>query len=287
VLVAFGAALVVPWPPGELGLAVLAGAVLGRWHRLGRDGIWIGVTALLMVTYGTAGDASYLALRVGEAVLGAAVGIAVNALILPPLHLRDAGRAVAAVSGEVAELLESIAAGLRGGWDESDALRWRRGARQLEVAVRHADEAVDQGRESMRLNSRRLLSHRPKPSAEDRARRVLYEVVQHTQHLTETLATAAAPDNAMPSTGSPFDLQLAGLLDTFAEGARTYHLPDQVPDPQSLTEALDRAQDRRAALARLVPSPDLDPPKDWSSHAAAMLAVERALGTMLAAARRD
>jgi uncharacterized membrane protein YccC len=285
VLVAFGAVLVIPWPPAELGAAVFVGMVIGRWHRLGRDGIWVGVVALLMVTYGTADDTSYLALRVAEALLGATVGVAVNALILPPLTLRDAGRAVAAVSGEIAELLESITRGLRDGWDEGDARRWRRTGRQLGTAVRHAEEAVGHGRESMRLNPRRLWSPAARPVVEQREPRTLYEITQHVQQLTEALFTAAEPDNALPTTGSAFDTQLAALLDTLAEAVRVYREPDtRSLDRPALATALDRARDRRAALAGLVPWPDHEPPKDWSTHAAVMLAVERALRTLLDAA---
>jgi uncharacterized membrane protein YccC len=285
VLVAFGAALVVPWPPVALGVAVFVGMVVGRWHRLGRDGIWVGVVALLMVTYGAADDTSYLVLRVAEVLLGAVVGVAVNALILPPLTLRDAGRAVAAVSEEIDELLRSICRGLREGWDENDARRWRRDGRQLSRAVRHADEAVGHGRESMWLNPRRLWSHPAHPVVEQRALSTLYEVTQQLQQLTEALVTSAEPDNALPTTGAAFNTQLATLLDTLAEAVRAHREPHtRRLDREALRTALDRARDRRAALAGIVPWPDHEPPRDWSTHAAAMLAVERALHTLLDAA---
>ena len=285
VLVAFGAGLVLPWQPVALGVAVFVGMVIGRWHRLGRDGIWVGVIALLMVTYGAADDTSYLVLRVAEVFLGAVVGVAVNALILPPLTLRDAGRAVAAVSGEIADLLESVTAGLRDGWDENDAHRWRRAGRQLGTAARHAEEAVGHGRESMWLNSRRLWRDTPHPVVEQRALHTLYEIIQHLQQLTEALVTSAEPDNALPTTGAAFDTQLATLLETLAENVRVYREPHtRCLDRQALGTALDLARDRRAALARLVPWPDHEPPKDWSTHAAAMLAVERAFRTLLDAA---
>jgi hypothetical protein len=110
------------------------------------------VVALLMITYGTADDAGYLFYRAGEALFGAVIGIAVNMLILPPIHLRNVGAAVAAVSGEIEELLRSVAGDLRDGWEKDDALRWRRQARALETVVRHAEEAAGRGRESMRFN---------------------------------------------------------------------------------------------------------------------------------------
>lgn len=288
VLVAFAAVLVVPWPTAELAAAVFVGMVIGRWHRLGGDGIWVGVVALLMVTYGAAGDPTYLALRVGEAVFGAVVGAAVNALILPPLYLRRAGDAVAALSGEIADLLEEIADGLGDEWDEHDARRWRNVARQLEAAVRRAEDTVGEGHESMLFNLRSVWSRDTRPIVQDRALTTLYEIAEQLQQLTETLVTAAEPDNSVPATGRVFNTSLADLVTVLAAAVRAYresaHARDL--DRDALSAALDRARDRRAALARLGPWPDPeppegDPPKDWSPHAAAVLAMERALRALL------
>ncbi len=285
VLVAFGAVLVVPWPSAELAVAVFVGVVIGRWHRLGKDGIWVGVVALLMVTYGAADDSAYLALRVGEALFGAFVGVAVNALVLPPLYLRHAGSAVATLSAEIAELLDAITGGLRDDWDEHDAHRWRRTARQLEASVRHAEDAVGEGHESTVLNLRRRTSRHLDPIVEDRAFRTLYEVAEQVKQLTETLVTAEEPDNDVPGTGSTFDTSLADLLAVLTDAVRVYREPptNRYLDRDALTAALEQARERRAALARLVPSPDLEPPKDWSAHAAVLLATQRALRVLLEA----
>lgn len=277
VLIAFGAVLVLPWPPAELAVAVFVGMVVGRWHRLGKDGIWVGVVALLMVTYGAAGDSAYLILRVGEALFGALVGIAVNALVVPPLYLRQAKSAVAALSVEAAELLDAIAGGLRDGWDEHDARRWRRVARQLEAAVRHAEDAVGASHESTLLNVRRVWSRQTHPIVEDRAFHTLYEVTEQLKQLTETLVTAEEPGNGAPGTGPDFNESLADLLTVLADAVRVYREapPDRYPDRAVLGEALDKARARRADLACL------DPPQDWSVHAAALLATERAFRALL------
>lgn len=284
VLVAFGAAALTPWPTAELAVAVFAGMVVGRWHRLGRDGIWVGVIALLMVTYGAAGDPAFLALRVAEVLFGATVGAVVNALVMPPLYLRQAGDAVARLSGEIAELLDSMAEGLAGDWDEYDARRWRTVARQLEAAVRNAEEAVGEGRESMLFNLRSVWSRETRPVVQGEALSTLYEVAEQLRQLTQTLVTAEEPDNEVPETGRVFNESLAELLTVLAGAVRAHHARDL--DRETLTAALDRARARRAALARLGPwpapeVPDQDPPKDWSSHAAAVLAAERALRALL------
>lgn len=292
VLVAFVVAVAVPWRTSAwqfvaLAVAVFAGMVVGRWHRLGRDGIWVGVVALLMITYGTASDAGYLFYRAGEALFGALIGIAVNVLILPPIHLRAVGAAVAAVSSEIEELLRTIAGDLRDGWELPDALRWRRQARALQTVVRHAEDTAGQGRESMRFNPRWLRSRATHLSAEDAAVAALYEVAAQVQHVAETLVTSGDPDGTAPRTGPEFDRALAGLLDELAGAVARYQAPspERSRDHAALSAALEHVRDRRAALARLVPWPELEPghepPKDWSVHAAALLAVERALQALL------
>jgi uncharacterized membrane protein YccC len=286
VLVAYVVAVLVPWSAVALGVAVFLGMLLGRWHRLKLDGIWVGVVALLMITYGTADDTGYLFIRVGEALLGAVVGVAVNIMIRPPLYLRETDRAVAGVSAETVELLESIAVGLRdSGWDHPDAQRWRRSARALEVAVHQAQDTAGEGRESVRLNPRWLWSRSTRPATEESALDTLYEMTEQVQEVTDALTMSADPDSTAPRTGPVFDRLLADLLGELARVVAVYQRSsdDWVFDRTTLAAALDRARDSRRALARQVPWPDQQPPQDWSAHAAALLAVERAFQTLLEA----
>lgn len=280
VLVAFVVTVAVPWVPVALAVAVFAGMVVGRWHRLGPDGIWVGVIALLMITYGTADNAGYLVFRVGEGLLGAVVGVAVNVLVLPPVHLRDGRHAVAAVGAELAETLRSIAGGLRDEWDQRDAIRWRRDARALETAVRRAEEAARDGRESTRFNPRWAIAKRRSPplSTQDDVLEVLYEVAKQVEHIAETLVASSAPDRSAPRTGRVFHELFAEVL---AEIARAVENHQGEPDVAGLRAALHRTRDRRAALARREPWAQAEPPADWSAHAAMLLAAERAIGALM------
>jgi len=74
----------------DLALAVVVGTMLGRWRPLQPDGSWVALTALLMLTYGTPLSEDTLLSRVFAVALGAAVGVAVNAVILPPIRLNSA-----------------------------------------------------------------------------------------------------------------------------------------------------------------------------------------------------
>lgn len=79
VLVAALVVCIVGQPSVALAVSVFVGALVGRWSKFGTSGIWIPVTALLMVTYGSASDPVALVDRIVELAVGAAVGVAVNA----------------------------------------------------------------------------------------------------------------------------------------------------------------------------------------------------------------
>ncbi len=59
-----------------LALATGAGILVGRIPRLSPDGIWVAVTAVLVLLYGTATNPYLVLHRIGDVVLGVLVGIA-------------------------------------------------------------------------------------------------------------------------------------------------------------------------------------------------------------------
>jgi uncharacterized membrane protein YgaE (UPF0421/DUF939 family) len=132
VLLAYLAITVLGRPVVALAVAVFAGMLLGRWKRLGDSGIWVGVTALLMLTYGTADHSGYLAVRVAQTLMGSVVGVAVNTLVLPPTYLRETRRAVADIAEETRQLLCSMADELREEWNDRTARAWLRRVRSLQ-----------------------------------------------------------------------------------------------------------------------------------------------------------
>lgn len=264
VLLAFVAITVIPQAALALPAAVFVGAAVGRWHRLGDSGIWIAVTALLMLAYGTADDAGYLGFRVLEGVLGAVVGLVVNVLVLPPLHLRDGRHAVADVGAEVGDLIRTIADGLRGDWGPDDARSWRRRARALETAVRQAEDAQSRSHESTRFNPRWAWFRRRHQPVEPLLG-TLYEVARQVQHMTEALV--ASGDGAAPG----FSRSFADLLDALAAAVRDGGLDGELA---ALADARARSRRRRKALAEHGAG-------DWSTEAALLLAAERACDAVL------
>ncbi|MDF3313901.1 aromatic acid exporter family protein, partial [Rhodococcus sp. T2V] len=78
VLVAAVAARTLPELAAIAG-AVAVGTILGRSRWLAPDGIWVAITALLVVLYGSATNAVLVFHRVLDVTVGVLVGVAVNA----------------------------------------------------------------------------------------------------------------------------------------------------------------------------------------------------------------
>lgn len=280
VVLAFVTITVIPDVAIALPVAVFVGTAIGRWHRLGDSGIWVGVTALLMLAYGTADDAGYLLYRAIEGVLGAAVGLVVNMFVLPPLHLRSGRGAVEEVAAELDELIRAIADGLRADWDDGDARGWRRRARELEHAVRRAEDAHGRTRESTRYNPRWALRHRrPDLRAQSRDLGTLYEIARQVQHITEALV--AASTGAAPIAGEWFTRSYAELLAALAPAVAAYRDGRLPADTSDVADALARGRRRRRELVDVGLVADDGVRIDWSTQAALLLAVERACDVVL------
>src|SRR6478609_11517671 len=72
---------------------VVAGSLLvGKLLRLGPHLFEAPITAMLLLEVGATGGLG--ASRVGEAIVGAVVGIAVSVLVAPPLYVQPAGEAI-------------------------------------------------------------------------------------------------------------------------------------------------------------------------------------------------
>ncbi|MFC9553977.1 aromatic acid exporter family protein [Rhodococcus sp. NPDC056960] len=97
-------AAVIPWELLTLTVAVLAGLLIGQWHRFGESGPWIGITALLLLTSGAMAE-SLLVERLVETVLGAGIGLVINATIFPPVYGDAARGATSTLADELASLL--------------------------------------------------------------------------------------------------------------------------------------------------------------------------------------
>ncbi|KIH99796.1 hypothetical protein LP52_05235 [Streptomonospora alba] len=151
-------------------VAVVA-LIIGRWQRLGTQGQLVTTAAFFAYSVfisddGLADRASMLGELVGLVLIGCAIGLAVNVLVFPPLRYRRGEYGVINLARSSADLVGDVAGVLQERLpDPSETGDWWRRARNLESMGRRVEEALDEGRRSLRWNPRRLLM-RTRPSLE-------------------------------------------------------------------------------------------------------------------------
>ncbi|MFJ4199897.1 aromatic acid exporter family protein [Streptomyces sviceus] len=194
---------------GAVALSVPLLVLLANLPRFGDQGIYGATTALFTLATGAA-DVSAVGHRVGQAALGAVIGVAVNAFVLPPVHLRDVRENLAALAREAGDTLHTVAGDLRDG--EWDAQGWSHASARLERRLGALRSARGWSRESLRLTAAPLRAvRRPPallPTEEDDER--WSRVTGHIRALTRTLAVAADEDRASAPPAGP-------VLDSYAD----------------------------------------------------------------------
>ncbi|MEU0114230.1 aromatic acid exporter family protein [Streptomyces bobili] len=221
-LLASGAQAVTGDTLGALALSLPLLMLLANWPRFGGQGIYAATTAVFTLASGAV-SASAVGHRVGQAALGAVIGVAVNALVLPPVHLRDVRENLVALAREAGEVLDAVAGGLREGeWTAATAADWSRASARLERRREGLRSARGWSRESLRLTSGPLRAlHRvpldvPPESEDGRWGRV----TDHAAALTRTLAVAADGDRT-PATPEAAALRTyARLLELLRDTCR-------------------------------------------------------------------
>jgi hypothetical protein len=187
---------------GALALSVPVLMLLANWPRFGDQGIYAATTALFTIAAGTV-SLSGVGHRVGQAALGAVIGVAVNALILPPIHLRDVRENLAALAREVGDVLHTVAADLREGeWDAQTAAGWVSASAGLNHRLDALQSARRWSQESLRLTygPLRALHRVPHgatlPPVEEDER--FGRITGHVTALTRALAVSV-DDNRTPA----------------------------------------------------------------------------------------
>ena len=114
----------------------------------------IPISAMLVLSLGAL-QFGYAVDRILETIIGAAIGLAVNVLIVPPVLLQPAHLAVARLAREVAAALERLAGALSAATPVEELEAMRTKARALRKTRDTATDAVARGAESLTLNPRR------------------------------------------------------------------------------------------------------------------------------------
>ncbi|MDT0612564.1 FUSC family protein [Streptomyces lancefieldiae] len=246
-LVASAAQAITDDNTGALALSLPLLMLVANWSRFGQQGIYAATTAVFVLVSGTAVSASAVGHRVGQAALGAVIGVAVNALVLPPIHLRDVRENLAALARESGDVLHSVAAGLRDPeWDAQSAAGWSDESARLQRRLDALYSARSWSRESLRLTSGPLRKLHRAPAtvpSEDEDRRWSH-VTGNITALTRTLAVAADEHRTpAPPEGRVLDLyaRLLQLIGDACHGEAGRLLGEAVGNPpeEATTEATE------------------------------------------------
>jgi len=268
----------------SVGLVIFVSLAAGQVLKLGSHRIEMAVSALLVMTLG--GTPGVARTRVLETLIGAGVGVLVNAVLVPPVYIRPASEAIYGLADDMARVLEGAAADLAEGWSGEDAYERLREARELDGEVGEAREAISQADDSLRLNPRRRLVVGD-PSDELREG---MSTLEHSVILVRGLMRSLVDlDTATGGRGGP-DPALAAavreLLEELAVAVRTFgeHVAASVPGPEAnqapLLRALARARAGRDRLARAMTAGRRADPEVWPVHGHLLANADRLLSEL-------
>jgi hypothetical protein len=255
--------------------------LLGHWQRLGSQGIYAATGALFVLTGGSVGVPTATA-RITEAVFGAVVGIAVNALIRPPLYLRDTRAALRDATREAHDILQAVADALaEGHWDAGEAGTWHERALRLQRLVDQARSALGHSRESLRGNLRRTTARSAPGRDYDDAVVVLDYAAVHTAGVTRAVLEAAAEDRAASRPRAALARRYADFL---RQTAHTLHLYSHSrfghQSDHELRQAVRELHDTLHALRRQLPRPGTDDPDEVATYGTLLTQAQRLAGQL-------
>jgi uncharacterized membrane protein YccC len=239
--------------PVAVGVAVLAAG----FRFVGAANTWVASAAIFVLLIGGTDPTDYSTGYLVQTLIGAAVGVAVNMLVLPPLAISAADRELGALRGRLADHLDHLCDALED--DEVDGRSWAERLDQLQADTAQARRAVGRADESRHGNPRVV------------GRGVSAEVDTHYRRLRALeRATFALTDvtdilgNASPVT-EPLGRVDAELTPAFVAALRGVAAAIRA-DPSSGDERDDAV--RRAEQALSVLQTGLD--KEGSAHPSEM-----------------
>ncbi|MFJ2261137.1 aromatic acid exporter family protein [Streptomyces sp. NPDC087844] len=214
-LLAAGALALTHDTMAAMALALPLTVLLGNYARLGTQGFYAPTAALFVLVYGSYSGFDILH-RLLETLLGAAIGIAVNACVLPPVHSGRVHHLRARLPQDCACLLQEVADGIETSYDKERARGWYDSAVRLADVVTELRTARRWSDESRRFNPglRLRRSAVPPPPAEwdftwDR-------ITEHIRAITRSLSEAVTlPESApgVPGILSPLLRAAGDVLD--------------------------------------------------------------------------
>ncbi len=261
--VAFSSAVGLTW--WGLGLLIGLSLVVGQVLRLGENLLEVPISAMLVLGVGAASARAAAGERIGETLVGAAVGVLSNLLFPPRVVVPDAAGAIAGGGERLAELLEEAADELASDRAEGAALADRAGdwlglARSLTYDMPRVGRALLDAEESRRVNVRAFGT----PDAGPGLRQGL-EALEHSSVAVRSMfATIEAVARRLAADDRGVDASLRGalavVLRELADAVRGFgrlvreeaDLTAGEPDVDAVRAALEGLHEARARITDLM-----------------------------------
>ncbi|MFB8182482.1 aromatic acid exporter family protein [Streptomyces sp. NPDC055966] len=169
-------------------VAVLTVVLLTGGRRNGEDRLQVASTAVITLTAAAAAPMGHVVFPAVSTLAGAAVGVAVNALVLPPTYLSQSDAAVRSLARCTGTLLRDMGRSLGEGRSPSHAHIWLERARDLEQQTADAREEVQKGAESLRWNARTTARRQHMSPVHEYILEVLHTASFQVRGIARTLA---------------------------------------------------------------------------------------------------
>jgi uncharacterized membrane protein YgaE (UPF0421/DUF939 family) len=263
-------------------------AVLAGPRRTTDDRLQVASTAVIALAATATDPLGHLVSPALQTLTGAATGIAVNALVLPPLYLNESDSAVRDLARALGTLLHEMGTGLARRQLTSMAHSWLHQARNLDKRLTRAEKQVQQADESLRWNTRCVAHTRRKDLTYTGAEafRVLRGVSIQVRGIARTLADSAHDDHADHHLGQQFldqyaeTLQLAGAaVQGFVAHPPVAGTPDASPR-ERLRRAIDGALTWHRTMTDMIGQGRLTKPGAWHVYGSLMTDLERLLADL-------
>jgi hypothetical protein len=297
VLVAIGVAEFIGFSWWQLAVVIAGALVIGRVLRLGDDLLEVPISAMLI--FSSAGTHAAATGRVVDTLVGAAAGLAGGLVFAGEPRVQPARSAVGHLAGQVAGLLDQMAADLAAAGPQDaapdgpaldgTAAQWLTQARALRDEIERVDDTLRAAADSARLNPRALV--RPAgatPVTETTvALRGGLEALEHAALTLRGLARSVLDSTGLASDASPVRdkdtrVQLASVLAKLGEAIRTYGRLVQLTPAVSesleseLASQLEEAHRRQDELADLLrPQARAGGPSEWPLRGEILAHVDR------------
>ncbi|QHC69469.1 FUSC family protein [Rathayibacter sp. VKM Ac-2801] len=215
-------------------LAIVAAIAVGWAVRLTpASAVQIPISAMLVLSVGAV-TPNYALDRILETLLGAAVGVVINVLIVPPVVLAPAERAIGDLTVQLAAALDDLGDALQAVVPRRRLDELLINARLLQTMQSKAEEAIATGEESLRLNPRRS-AHRDRLLALDSVVPRLGRIVTRVRGMTRTVHDLYDDELV----GEPTIADIAVQLHRAAHDLRLLVQSSvDVPEPEAITDEL-------------------------------------------------